>query len=353
MQDDTNKPAPDNSPGQANTAEPVAATTASHHAAAAAAPGADKSLAWERETLERLVMAQLTEQRAARRWRIGFRLFWTLLFLAGLWYSFHHGKNAANNSTTTPHTALIEIKGEIDADANANAEWIIDSMRQAFEDEGAQAVVLLINSPGGSPVQAGMINDEIKRLKTLHQKPVYVVVEETCASAAYYIATGADKIFVDKASIVGSIGVLMDGFGFTGLMDKLGVERRLMTAGENKGFLDPFSTPTKPQKAHAQQLLNQIHQQFIAVVREGRGDRLKETPETFSGLFWSGQQAIELGLADGYGTLDTVARDVVKAEDIVDYTRQDNVAERLAKRFGAAMGEAMVKASLNLVPHLR
>ena len=353
MQDDINKPAPDNSPGQGTTAEPVAATTASHHAAAAAAPVADKSLAWERETLERLVMAQLTEQRAARRWRIGFRLFWTLLFLAGLWYSFHHGKNAANNSTTTPHTALIEIKGEIDADANANAEWIIDSMRQAFEDEGAQAVVLLINSPGGSPVQAGMINDEIKRLKTLHQKPVYVVVEETCASAAYYIATGADKIFVDKASIVGSIGVLMDGFGFTGLMDKLGVERRLMTAGENKGFLDPFSTPTKPQKAHAQQLLNQIHQQFIAVVREGRGDRLKETPETFSGLFWSGQQAIELGLADGYGTLDTVARDVVKAEDIVDYTRLDNVAERLAKRFGAAMGEAMVKASLNLVPHLR
>jgi protease-4 len=202
-------------------------------------------------------------------------------------------------------------------------------------------------------VQAGMINDEIKRLKTLHQKPVYVVVEETCASAAYYIAAGADKIFVDKASIVGSIGVLMDGFGFTGLMDKVGVERRLMTAGENKGFLDPFSTPTKPQKAHAQRLLDQIHQQFIAVVREGRGDRLKETPEMFSGLFWSGQQAIELGLADDYGTLDTVARDVVKAEDIVDYTRQDNVAERLAKRFGAAIGEAMVKTSLHLVPHIR
>jgi len=276
-----------------------------------------------------------------------------LLFLGGLWYSFHHGKNSATTNTTTTHTALVEIKGEIDADANANAEWIIDSMRQAFEDEGAQAVVLLINSPGGSPVQAGMINDEIKRLKTLHQKPVYVVVEETCASAAYYIAAGADKIFVDKASIVGSIGVLMDGFGFTGLMDKVGVERRLMTAGENKGFLDPFSTPTKPQKAHAQRLLDQIHQQFIAVVREGRGDRLKETPEMFSGLFWSGQQAIELGLADDYGTLDTVARDVVKAEDIVDYTRQDNVAERLAKRFGAAIGEAMVKTSLHLVPHIR
>ena len=326
-------------------------TTAAAPAANAAAP--EKNNHWERETLERLVMAQINEQRAARRWRIGFRLFWILLVLGVMWFSFHHGKNAANTAHPASHTALIEIKGEIDADANANAEWIIDSMRQAFEDEGAQAVVLLINSPGGSPVQAGMINDEIKRLKALHQKPVYVVVEETCASAAYYIAAASDKIFVDKASIVGSIGVLMDGFGFTGLMDKVGVERRLMTAGENKGFLDPFSNPTKAQKAHAQQLLDQIHNQFIAVVREGRGDRLKETPDIFSGLFWSGQQAIELGLADGYGTLDTVARDVVKAEDIVDYTRQDNVAERLAKRFGAAMGEAMVKTSLHWMPHIR
>ena len=307
---------------------------------------------WERETLERLVMANLAEQRAARRWRIGFRLFWTVLFLAGLWYSFHHNKAATSNNPTS-HTALIEIKGDIDGDSSANAEWIMDAMRQAFEDEGAQAVVLLINSPGGSPVQAGMINDEIRRLKALHKKPVYVVVEETCASAAYYIAVAADQIYVDKASIVGSIGVLMDGFGFTGLMDKLGVERRLMTAGENKGFLDPFSSQTKFQRAHAQSLLDQIHQQFIKVVREGRGNRLKETPEIFSGLFWSGQQAIELGLADGYGTLDSVARDVVKAEDIVDYTRQDNVAERLAKRFGAAMGEAMVKTSLSLMPRLR
>ena len=347
MQNDNNTPSPDTTGAHP---DPVTTPAAPPPAASATA---EKSLAWERETLERLVMAQLNEQRTARRWRVGFRLFWTLLFLGGLWYSFHHGKNSATTTNTTAHTALVEIKGEIDADSNANAEWIIDSMRQAFEAEGAQAVVLLINSPGGSPVQAGMINDEIKRLKSLHQKPVYVVVEETCASAAYYIAAGADKIFVDKASIVGSIGVLMDGFGFTGLMDKVGVERRLMTAGENKGFLDPFSTPTKPQKAHAQRLLDQIHQQFIAVVREGRGDRLIETPEMFSGLFWSGQQAVELGLADGYGTLDSVARDVVKAEDIVDYTRQDNVAERLAKRFGAAMGEAMVKASLQLVPHIR
>ncbi|MEY3550055.1 MAG: hypothetical protein RL520_723 [Pseudomonadota bacterium] len=334
----------------------VSTPTASAHPASAStagAPTADKNSQWERDTLERLVMAQINEQRAARRWRIGFRMFWILLLLGVMWFSFYHGRNVANTPNPTAHTALIEIKGEIDTDANANAEWIIDSMRQAFEDEGSQAVVLRINSPGGSPVQAGMINDEIKRLKALHQKPVYVVVEETCASAAYYIAAASDKIYVDKASIVGSIGVLMDGFGFTGLMDKVGVERRLMTAGENKGFLDPFSNPTKTQKTHAQLLLDQIHQQFISVVREGRGERLKDAPEIFSGLFWSGQQAIELGLADGYGTLDSVARDVVKAEDIVDYTRQDNVAERLVKRFGAAMGEAMVKTSFSWVPQLR
>jgi len=252
------------------------------------------------------------------------------------------GVGGANPSQA--HTAVVAIKGEIADGADASAEWIVTALRAAFEDEGAQAVVLLINSPGGSPVQAGIINDEIRRLKEKHKKPVYAVVEESCASAAYYIAVAADQIYVDKASIVGSIGVLMDGFGFTGLMDKLGVERRLMTAGENKGFLDPFSPQTKNQRAHAQTLLDQIHQQFIQVVREGRGQRLKETPEMFSGLFWSGQQAIELGLADALGNLDYVAREVVKAEDIIDYTRHDNVAERLAKRFGAAMGEGAVHA---------
>jgi protease-4 len=182
------------------------------------------------------------------------------------------------------------------------------------------------------------------RLRELHRKPIYAVVEESCASAAYYIAAAADKIYVNKASIVGSIGVLMDGFGFTGLMDKLGVERRLMTAGENKGFLDPFSPQTEAQRKHAQFMLNDIHSQFIAVVKKGRGDRLKETPGMFSGLFWTGQQAVELGLADELASLDQVARDVVKAEELVDYSRQDNVAERLVKRFGAAMGEGTWKA---------
>jgi protease-4 len=192
-------------------------------------------------------------------------------------------------------------------------------------------------------VQAGIINDEVRRLKAKHEKPVYAVVEESCASAAYYIAVAADEIYVDKASIVGSIGVLMDGFGFTGLMDKLGVERRLMTAGQNKGFLDPFSPQSKAQRQYAQAMLDQIHQQFIDTVKEGRGTRLKETPDTFSGLFWSGQQAIELGLADKLGSLDFVARELVKVDDLVDYTHRDNTVERLAKRFGAAIGEGAVK----------
>jgi protease IV len=298
---------------------------------------------WERDTLERLAFATLAEQRASRRWRIFFRFAWLTLFAVLAWTGFHRA-GVGSSGPSQPHTAVVAIKGEIADGADASAEWTVNALRAAFEDEGSQAIVLLINSPGGSPVQAGIINDEVRRLKAKHEKPVYAVVEESCASAAYYIAVAADEIYVDKASIVGSIGVLMDGFGFTGLMDKLGVERRLMTAGVNKGFLDPFSPQTKAQRNHAQTLLDQIHAQFIQVVRDGRGKRLKETPELFTGLFWSGQQAVDLGLADGLGNLDYVAREIVKAEDIIDYTRHDNVAERLAKRFGAAIGEGAVHA---------
>ncbi len=312
---------------------------------------AEARAGWERETLEKLVFATLDEQRRARRWRTVTRLAWLAFLVFLTWALLYRGASSAT-SKSLPHTAVIEIKGEIADGGDASAEAVVPAMRAAFEDEGAKAVVLLINSPGGSPVQAGIINDEIRRLKAKHGKPVYAVVEETCASAAYYIAAASDKIFVDKASIVGSIGVLMDGFGFTGLMDKLGVERRLLTAGENKGFLDPFSPMTDKQKAYAQTMLGQIHQQFIDVVKTGRGKRLKETPELFSGLFWSGQQAIELGLADQLGNLDFVAREVVKAEELVDYTRRENVAERLAKKFGAAMGEGAVRAVRNL-PALR
>ena len=297
---------------------------------------------WERATLEKLAYASLNEQKATRRWKTFVRMSWLIFFIVIAWLALHRGTPAS--SATAPHTAVVEIKGEIAAGSDASAEFVNAALKAAFEDEGAKAVVLLINSPGGSPVQAGMMNDEIRRLKAKHKKPVYAVVEETCASAAYYIAVAADQIFVDKASIVGSIGVLMDSFGFTGLMDKLGVERRLLTAGENKGFLDPFSVQTEKQRTFAQSMLNQIHEQFIAVVKTGRGKRLKETPEMFTGLFWTGQQAVELGLADQFGTLEYVAREIVKTEDIIDYTRRDNVAERLAKKFGASIGEGAMKA---------
>ncbi|GAB4397708.1 MAG: S49 family peptidase [Rhodoferax sp.] len=302
------------------------------------------------QALRDLMRDILAEQRTARRWRVGLRVAWLLFFVTLLGLGLQ--QNGGSRPITGPHTAMIEIQGEIAVGAPASADAVISSARSVFETPEAKALVLLINSPGGSPVQAGLINDEIRRLKALHKKPVYAVVEESAASAAYYIAVAADAIYVDKASIVGSIGVLMDGFGFTGLMDKLGIERRLMTAGEHKGFLDPFSPQTPRERELAQAMLNQIHQQFIAVVRQGRGDRLKETPDTFSGLFWNGQQAVEMGLVDGLGSLDFVAREIVKAEDVVDYTQRENVAERLVKRFGMALGAGMVQAARTM-PSLR
>jgi protease IV len=297
---------------------------------------------WARQTLEQLAFAHLNEQKAARRWKVGLRVAWLVLLAAVFWEAFSYNSPATH--ATLPHTAMVSIVGEIGSETQSSAENVMSAMRLALEDSGSQALVLLINSPGGSPVQAGLINDEIVRLRALHNKPIYAVVEESCASAAYYIAAAADRIYVDKASIVGSIGVLMDGFGFTELMNKLGVERRLMTAGANKGFLDPFSPQTEPQRKHAQAMLDQIHTQFIEAVKKGRGDRLKETPDMFSGLFWSGQQAVDMGLADSLGSLDGVAREVVKAPDVIDYTQRENVAERLVKRFGAAVGEGSVRA---------
>lgn len=306
---------------------------------------------WERQTLEKLAMALLAEQRSARRWKVALRLLW-LGFLGTLaWVLF--AQVPAGQSSSSPHTALVEVRGEIAADTEASAQYVVSALRSAFEDPGAKGVVLLINSPGGSPVQAGIINDEIHRLKALHNKPVHAVVEETCASAAYYIAAAADNIYVDKASLVGSIGVLMDGFGFNELMGKVGVERRLLTAGDNKGFLDPFSPQSAQQKAYAQTMLNEIHAQFIEVVKKGRGDRLKEHPDLFSGLVWSGQAAVKLGLADDTASLDQVAREVIQAEDIIDYTHHENVASRLAKRFGAGMGESMVRLAQQSVWSLR
>ena len=305
---------------------------------------------WERKTLEKLALAALTEQRRTRKWGIffkilGFVYLFLLLFLAmGL-------MNQNELASAGPHTALVRLDGVIAPGNQASAEQVIEGLQAAFKDKNAKGVILRINSPGGSPVQAGQINDEIRRLKALNPKmPLYAVVDDICASGGYYVAVAADKIYVDKASLVGSIGVLMDGFGFTGTMDKLGVERRLLTAGENKGFLDPFSPVDPKQKAYAQTMLNDIHQQFINTVKAGRGARLKETDGMFSGLIWTGEKSIELGLADALGSTEYVAREVIKAKDIVDYTPHQSIADRFAKRFGAAAAQAL---TTSVSEHLR
>ncbi len=297
---------------------------------------------WEREVLEKLAMSAVQEQRRTRRWNIFFRLM-TLGFLFLVLFAAMGWLDKGESSLTDgKHTALVDMQGVIAADSAASADNLIPSLQDAFADKDTQGVILRINSPGGSPVQAGQINDEIRRLRVLYPAiPLYVVVEDICASGGYYVAVAADKIFVDKASLIGSIGVLMDGFGFTGTMEKLGVERRLVTAGSNKGFMDPFSAVRPDQQEYARQMLAQIHQQFIGVVRQGRGKRLKETPDTFSGLVWNGQAGVEMGLADGYGSVESVARDIIKAEDIVDFTVKEGFADRLAKRFGAGVASAI------------
>ncbi len=295
---------------------------------------------WEREVLEKLALSAIREQRRSRHWSIlfktlGFLYLFIVLFLAAGWFG-------SDGVSIKEHTALVDLQGVIASD-QASADSVIGSLQSAFEDKKTKGVILRINSPGGSPVQAGQIYDEIKRLRALHPKtPLYAVVDDICASGGYYVAAGADKIFVDKASIVGSIGVLMDGFGFTQTMQKLGVERRLLTAGDNKGFLDPFSPVDPKQAAFAKQMLEEIHGQFIGVVREGRGKRLQETPEMFSGLVWSGEKSIQLGLADALGNVESVARDVIKAEDIVDYTQREGLAARLAGRLGASVAKALM-----------
>ncbi len=295
---------------------------------------------WQQQTIEKLALSGLQEQKSARRWSIFFKALmfiylFVVLFLALGWLG-------GTKAGTGEHTALIEIAGVIEAGGDVNADSVITSLNDAYESKGTKGIILRINSPGGSPVQSGIIFDEIRRQKKLHPSiPVYAVVEDICASGGYYIAAAADKIYVDKASIVGSIGVLMDGYGFTDVMQKVGVERRLLTAGENKAMLDPFSPVNPKHQALAQAMLNQIHEQFKTVVRQGRGNRLVEDNETFSGLFWSGEQSIKIGLADALGSADYVAREVIKQEEIVDYSYQDSVVDRFAKRLGASMAKAI------------
>lgn len=301
---------------------------------------------WERDALERIAMAAINEQRTARRWKIFFRFAFLAVLVLIAWSVFDF--SGARVEGGGRHTALVSLDGEISSDTPANAEDINSALDSAFDDDGTAGVILHIDSPGGSPVQAGIINDEIHRLRAKYPAiPLYVVVGDMCASGGYYVAAAADKIYVNKASIVGSIGVLMDGFGFTGLMDKLGVDRRLRTSGENKGFYDPFSPDTPKMDAHAQEMLDQIHQQFIDAVKAGRGQRLKDSPDIFSGLFWTGQKSVELGLADGYGDTDFVAREVIKAPDVVDYTVKQGISDRLAKRFGASVGSGAMHSLIS------
>jgi len=293
--------------------------------------------------LEKLAQEILREQRISRRWRNIFRFVGVGVVLFVVWAAFDF--RGASKPDSARHTALVEIDGEINSNsANASVNSILPALNEAFNDPGSVGVILRMNSPGGSPVQSAIVNDEINRLRKMYpKKPVYVVVEDMCASGCYYIAAAADRIYVSQASIVGSIGVLMSSFGFKGLMDKLGIERRLMTAGENKGLLDPFSAQNPRHREFTEAMLKEIHQQFIRAVQAGRGKRLKDSPEIFSGLFWTGSHAIALGLADGLGTVNTVSRDVLKAEDIIDYTVREGLSDRVLKKFGAAVGESAAK----------
>src|SRR2546428_4211043 len=301
---------------------------------------------WERELVTKLATAALKEQRRARLWGIFFKLL-TFAYISLILIMAVDWQGRTDLGVGKKHTAMVELNGVIAPGSEASAEKVTTALQAAFKDKNTVGVVLRINSPGGSPVQSQIIYDEMRRLRKKYpDTPLYAVVEDICASGGYFVAVGADRIYVNKASIVGSIGVLMNGFGFTGLMDKLGVERRLITAGENKGMLDPFSPLEEKDKEYIKGLMKDIHDQFIGVVREGRGKRLKETPEMFSGLFWTGQKSVELGLADGFGSLDSVARAGIKAEDIVDYTQKEGFAEKVVKRFGASVASSLAEFAL-------
>lgn len=303
---------------------------------------------WERAVLERVALKAIEEQRRARQWGALFKLLWFafVFMLFAAWMGWMGRADKDTLATTGPHTALVELEGVIAPEGKASADKIIKALDRAFKDSNTVGVVLRINSPGGSPVQSGYINDEMRRLRAKYPNiPLYVVVEDLCASGGYYVASAADKIYVDKASMVGSIGVIISSFGFTGAMEKLGIERRAYTAGSNKDFLDPFAPENAEQREHVQKMLADIHQQFISVVRQGRGKRLKETPDMFSGLVWTGEQSVELGLADGFGSLDYVAREVVKADKVVDYSQKDSIFEQLSDRIGTRFGESMARSA--------
>ncbi|MES2141833.1 MAG: S49 family peptidase [Pseudomonadota bacterium] len=306
---------------------------------------------WERETLETLFLNTLKEQRAKRRWSIFFKLLFFVLLIGFLIILWPNSANLPNSNKTKAHIGLIDIRGIIDGSAPANADNIIEGLQNAFDDKTTQAVILRINSPGGSPVQASQIYREIRYLQTKHPSiKTYAICDDLCASAAYYIASASDAIYANPASLVGSIGVLMDGFGFVETMKKLGIERRLITAGAHKGFLDPFSPEKPDEKQIAENLIEGVHQQFINAVKEGRGSRLKENSELFSGLAWSGQEALPLGLIDGFGDLASLSRDLIKNKNIVDYTVKPGLLQQLSDRIGASFAEK-ISTELGITPH--
>lgn len=302
-----------------------------------------KSENWERDLLNRLSFAALSEQRRARRWGIFFKLLISAYVLIALLIALR-GPSDEGSARFVDHTAMVEVNGLISDATRANADVINEGLRNAYANKHVKGVVLRINSPGGSPVQSDYVYREIVRLRQEHPDiPVYAVIGDIGASGAYYIASAADDIYVNPSSIVGSIGVLMNGFGFVDVMKKIGVERRLLTAGKNKGMLDPFQPLKKGDVKHIKTVLDDIHREFIAAVKAGRGERLGDDPQLYSGMFWSGIKSIELGLADEIGDLDYVAREVIKAENIVDYTPQPDVFKRFADRLGASMANVMVE----------
>jgi len=296
----------------------------------------------DQEILSKLAFATLTEQRRARRWNVFFKGLMAAYFFVLIFMVYLPSSSSDKSKSSKEHTAIIDIQGVISSESEANADTIVTGLRAAFKEEKVKGIILRINSPGGSPVQAGYINDEIYRLKAKYpKKKVYAVIADICASGGYYIAAAADEIYADKASVVGSIGVLMNGFGFVDAMKKVGVERRLYTAGAHKGFLDPF-TKAKPEDIqHIKGLLKNIHQQFIDAVRKGRGDKLKESDKLYSGLVWTGEESIKIGLVDGLGNSSYVAREIIKAETIIDYTPKPNFIDRFADRIGVSFGSSI------------
>ncbi len=303
----------------------------------------DQPESWERKLVRELSVAALREQRRARRWGIFFKLL-LAIYLALLLVLYLPADMELMGLKAGPHTALVDLDGIISSSSEANADSVISGLRDAFEDDNTKGIVLRINSPGGSAVQSAYIHDEIKRLRVKYEDiPLYAVVTDLCASGGYYVAAAADRIYVNKGSLVGSIGVLMASFGFVDALDKLGVERRLLTAGEHKALMDPFSPTEKEEVTHLEGLLEQIHQQFIAAVRDGRGDRLVEDDKIFSGLIWTGEESLNLGLADGLGSPGYVAREVIGEEEVVNFTRRPAYLERLADRFAVVIGRQITE----------